>query len=175
MDITKEVIFSEKKNLKLSSESVAELVKCSVLNPSKKYRLCAHGSPEEALHEMFIVHAKSSYVRPHKHLNKIESFSVISGEVTVVVYDDDGQIIDSIAMGDFASGKPFYYRVGDGRYHSMVITSEVLVFHEVTKGPFNREDTVFAPWSPDESNADDLRRFLDQLKTKINIFEEGKD
>lgn len=36
---------------------------------------------------MLIVMAKGSYIRPHKHKNKSESFHIIEGLLDVIVFD----------------------------------------------------------------------------------------
>jgi mannose-6-phosphate isomerase-like protein (cupin superfamily) len=45
---------------------------------------------------------------------------------------------------------PFYYRIDAGQYHSLVVVSNVLVVHEVTNGPWTKDDTVWAEWSEPE-------------------------
>ena len=72
----------------------------SLLNRRQRIRLCAHSGEEDRLHEMFIVHKKGAYVRPHKHLNKIESVHVIEGLVDVVLFDESGTVTQIIPMGD---------------------------------------------------------------------------
>ncbi len=107
-------------------------------NARRRIRLCAHHSVDDRLHEMLIVHTNDTYVRPHKHLDKSESFHVIEGEVDVVVFDEAGSVTEVMPMGTFASGRPFFYRIAAPLFHTLLIRSEVLVFHETTNGPFRR-------------------------------------
>ena len=39
---------------------------------NKKSRICSHPSPKNSIHEMIIFHKKGAYVRPHKHIKRIE-------------------------------------------------------------------------------------------------------
>lgn len=133
----------------------------------RRARICTHGSPESRFHEMFIVHQRDTYVRPHKHLEKVESFHVIDGSVDVIIFNENGEITDSIRMGDYASGHPFYHRIGTSGYHMFLIRSEVLVFHEATTGPFRHDDMVFAPWSPDEADSKKVAEFLRMVNSRI--------
>jgi cupin fold WbuC family metalloprotein len=133
----------------------------------RRIRLCAHHSVDERVHEMLIVHPIGTYVRPHQHIGKSESFHVVEGDVDVVVFDDLGGIHDVIRMGGFASGRPFYYRIAAPLFHTLLIRSSVLVFHETTSGPFRRADTVFAPWAPEDGDADAVRRYLAELETRL--------
>ena len=146
---------------------VADLKRAAEDNARRRVRLCAHHSRDDRLHEMLIVHTHDTYVRPHKHLGKSESFHIIEGDVDVVVFADDGGVAEVMRMGAFASGRPFYYRLAAPLFHTLLIRSDVLVFHETTSGPFSRADTVFAPWAPEDGDASAVRRYLADLETRL--------
>ena len=137
--------------------------------PRRRTRLCVHRSAEDRLHEMLIVHHREAYVRAHRHLGKAESMHIIKGETDLVLFDGAGAVTEVITMGEFGSGRPFYYRMSDAIYHSLIIRSEWLVFHEVTSGPLRREESEFAPWAPADDDALAVQAFLaateDQLRT----------
>ncbi len=139
-------------------------------NKRKRMRLCAHKSTEDSLHEMFIVLHKDAYIRPHKHVGKAESFHIVEGRVDVILFDDKGMVNKIIHMDEYASGKTFYYRIDAFVYHTLIVRSDVLVFHETTTGPFNREDSDFASWSPKESDFLAQKKFMAQLETDIVNF-----
>jgi cupin fold WbuC family metalloprotein len=165
-----EVLYS-KDSITTATKSDIELFKqLSSQNSRKRIRLCAHNNPSDRLHEMLIVHERDAYVRPHKHQGKTESTHIIEGMVDVVIFDDNGQISRIIPMGDYDSGRIFYYRLTIPVFHTLIIHSDVLVFHETTNGPFNCGDTIFAPWSPEESDADSVRIFISDLHEKIRLF-----
>jgi cupin fold WbuC family metalloprotein len=151
----------------LDGADVAGLKHAAAENARRRIRLCAHHSVDDRLHEMLIVHTNDTYVRPHKHVGKSESFHVVEGEVDVVVFDEDGGVTEVIRMGPFASGHPFYYRIAEPLFHTLLIRSDVLVFHETTPGPFRRTDTVFAPWAPEDGDAVAVRRYLADLETRL--------
>ena len=132
----------------------------------KRARICAHRTDEDPLHEMLIVIGADSYIHPHRHLGKSESFHIIEGEVDIVIFADDGNIEEIIELGDLQSGKKFYYRLDDAKYHTLLIHSEILVVHEVTNGPFSRELTKLAPFAPSEEDRVEALRYIDNLKKK---------
>jgi cupin fold WbuC family metalloprotein len=136
-------------------------------NQRRRIRLCAHQSVDDRLHEMLIVHTNDTYVRPHKHLAKSESFHMIEGEVDVVLFHDDGAVREVISMAQFGSGRPFFYRLAEPIFHTLLIRSDVLVFHETTSGPFRRDETLFAPWAPEESDEEGVRKFIDDLERRV--------
>jgi cupin fold WbuC family metalloprotein len=169
--INDEVFVAEDCLVQVDSAQMHALKEQAARNPRHRVRLCAHKDAQDRLHEMLIVLTNKVYIQPHKHLNKTESFHVIEGTATVVFFNIHGGIADIIRIGDAGSGRPFYFRNDDPRYHTQIITSDYLVFHEITNGPFNRADTIFAPWSPDESNPDAVRKFMDDLKCSVEAVQ----
>lgn len=155
-----EVLYADAPLSTLGRDDIEWLKARAAKTARQRIRICSHRDSGDLLHEMLIVHTRNTYVRPHKHVGKDESFHVISGEVNVVLFEEDGAVRRAIRMGDYTTGKPFYYRLNESCYHTLIIRSDVLVFHEVTTGPFRREDTVFAPWSPEEGQTDLRRDFL---------------
>ncbi len=111
-------------------------------------RICAHKSPDDRLHEMLIAMRSDTYICPHRHRDKVESFHLIDGSADIVLITDDGGVDDVIELGP---GANLYYRLGVSRYHTVLINSPLLVIHEVTNGPFDPADSDFAKFSPPES------------------------
>lgn len=151
----------------VNREDIDQLCARAFQNARRRMRLCAHPSNVSKVHEMLIVHTPETYVRPHKHLDKSESFHIVRGTADVIIFSDTGSIQQVIAMGDYATGRIFYYRLSEPLYHSLVITSDVLIFHEVTNGPFVRSETTFAPWAPDESDPAVVQAFMDRIKRQL--------
>ena len=163
-----EVVYAADPIVLVDRQDIDYLVQRAAQNPRKRVRLCAHKDTNDRLHEMLIVHARECYVRPHKHLAKSESFHVIQGVVDIVLLDEAGKIVEVVPMGDFASGRKFYYRLADPLYHTLIIRSDWVIFHEVTNGPFKREDTIFADWAPPESDAAGVSQFMSNLKGQVD-------
>jgi len=169
-----EVLYSNGALTIMDRSDIKYIKRLSEGNHRKRIRLCVHSNQTDPLHEMLIVHDKNTYVRPHKHPGKSESTHIIEGLVDIVLFDDSGKIERVISMGNYASGKIFYYRLATPIYHMLVIRSEVLVFHETTNGPFDRADTVFAPWAPEYENDKGVADFISGLEKKINIMQLAK-
>jgi cupin fold WbuC family metalloprotein len=159
-----EVLFADAPLSTLSRDDIEWLKAKAMITARRRIRICSHPDSGDLLHEMLIVHTRDTYVRPHKHVNKSESFHVITGEVDVVLFEANGAVCQAIRMGEYTSGKRFYYRLNEPRYHTLLIRSELLVFHEVTTGPFRREETVFPPWGPEEGQTDLRREFLARVE-----------
>ena len=132
-------------------------------NGSGKYRTCIHQSEKDDVHEMLIVHTSRAYVRPHKHRINGESLQFIEGVGTAIIFNEDGSIKQAFKVGGQSSDNTFYYSMGKGLFHMLIIDSEYLVFKETTRGPFIRNDTVFPNWAPDGKDKNELAKYFAHL------------
>lgn len=168
--VNKEVYFATDKVVKLKKENIDFLKRKMISNNLQRIRICAHKDIKNKIHEMFIVLRKNAYIRPHKHLNKSESFHLIEGSAKVIIFDDNGKIRDVIELSDYKSKQKFYYRMDNQYYHTVLVTSNFLVFHETTQGPFFKSDTIFAPWAPDERDKNKGKKYIEKLSIDLNRF-----
>lgn len=160
-----EVYYSDDAIVTADDATIAELKRIAAGNPRLRSRLCTHPDPSSSLHEMLIVHHREAYVRPHKHFGKPESFYLIEGTAQVVIFEDDGRIRDVLEMAPYGRGALCYYRMPEQVFHSILITSEWLVFHETTAGPFDPSRTAFPDWAPDGSHAGEVQDYVTRIGT----------
>ena len=175
-EVSKEVYYTTESSAKLYKEDISLFKEKSRNNERGKSRICTHESTENKLHEMFIVFRKGAYVRPHKHLDKLESFHVVEGSAYVVTFDEQGGITNLFEIGDYQSGKNFYCRMAGPAYHTLIIKSDYLAFHEATTGPFRKSDTVHPAWSPEEGDKEGIKKFMDKLEASVKrLLEDRKN
>jgi cupin fold WbuC family metalloprotein len=163
----KEVAYLDGPVVKLAKNNLITLKKNSKYSKFKKSRFCCHKNPLDSFHEMIIFHEKNYYIRPHKHTHSSESIHIIKGRVDVFLFDSNGDIFDIICMGDLKSNSYFFYRINKNIYHSLLIKSPELIFHETTQGPFKKKNTIFAKWSP-KKNYFEYKKIL---QSKIKFYE----
>ncbi|MBA4016137.1 MAG: cupin fold metalloprotein, WbuC family [Pirellula sp.] len=166
---SEEVLVARDRIVKVAREDVAPLSEMAARSPRRRARLCAHTASSNPLHEMLIALDGASYVRPHRHHGKSESFHVIAGSLTVVVFHDDGTIDEVIPMGDYQSGRVFYYRLQDAAYHTVLPLNGQALIHETTNGPFEPGQTEFAPWAPLAEDLDAVQDYLRDLSQAIGL------
>lgn len=166
----KEVIFAEDTIVKVNKSFIAHLKEMAKCNDRKRVRLCAHNNIDDNIHEMLIVHSKGNYIRPHKHLSKTESLHVIQGVADLILFGDDGTLYCVTQIGEHSSGADFFFRISEPCYHTLLIKSDFLVFHETTNGPFNIADTFFPEWAPDEGNKEIQDLYMDDLIKRVDMF-----
>jgi cupin fold WbuC family metalloprotein len=135
-------------------------------SPRKRIRFRAHVSDDDTVQEMIIALARETYIAPHTHLGKSESFHIIEGAVDVVFFDDAGEIVEVVRMGDSNSGRVFFYRQNRPGYHAVVPQSAVVIFHETANGPFRKGDSIAAPWAPAQEGAE-ADRYMADLRKRL--------
>jgi cupin fold WbuC family metalloprotein len=131
--------------------------------PRKRARICAHRGAGDAVQEMIIAFTEESYVAPHRHLGKSESFHIVEGEADVVLFDERGDVLRVIRMGPPGSGRTWFYRISEPVYHTVIVRSPMLVLHEAASGPFVPCAPCGAPFAPPESDEEGSRRYRREL------------
>jgi cupin fold WbuC family metalloprotein len=122
-----------------------------------------HESATDPVQRYFVVAARGSYFRPHRHAAKNETALVLRGRLDVVTFDSSGAVVARYAMGD---GAPYFgYETPLGTWHTLVVHSASAAFFEIKEGPYDPATIVeFAPWAPEEGDPN-ARAYLDRLRT----------
>lgn len=149
---------------KVEIDTLKAAVKAS---PKRRARINAHPDGDDTLHEMIIAIDASSYIRPHKHPAKSEAFHIVEGEVDIVVFRDDGEIDRVVELGPPGGGRPFYYRMSDAFFHTLIIRSDLLIVHEITNGPFRPSGTIFAEFAPEDRETDKADAYQAELVRRV--------
>jgi cupin fold WbuC family metalloprotein len=132
-----------------------------------RIRICCHQGIEDRLQEMLMAFSGDTYIRPSLHIDKEESLLLLEGYATYLFFDDAGRVTRKVPLGPLGSGRSFYCRIPANTYHSLMVESAVIVCKETTSGPFSREDTQFASWSPDGTDGGAVARYLGSLRKTL--------
>ncbi len=151
----------------VSDSDIAFLGDALASNANGRVRLCAHAGSDAPVHEMLIALTPFTYVRPHRHFGKSESFHMIDGEVEVVIFSVEGKISSVISLGSYGRDRTFYYRLSTDLFHTVLVNSSRAVFHETTNGPFVREETQYAEWAPDAAALDMVSAYQESLHAQV--------
>ena len=136
---TQDTIYIDKKKLE-------ELKILAQNDPNKRARICLHKDDGEMIQEMIIAFCKDSYIRPHRHIDKSESYHIIEGRIEIIFFNDNGIEIDKVVLSDKIDEHPFLFRISNSAWHTVVPKSDFVIIHEVTKGPFNKNSSEFPDW-----------------------------
>lgn len=120
-------------------------------SPRRRVNLNWHAKLDEPVQRLFIAIEPGSYVRPHCHTeaNKWEFFLVLRGELALLLFDDEGEVIKRLPVT--SGGTVQGFELPQGAWHTVIATQPGSVFLEVKQGPYAPvSDKDFAPWSPAE-------------------------
>lgn len=157
------VLHNQEEVLAVGAATIDQLKQLALTSPSRRARLCLHRANDELPHEMLIVFHRASFMPPHRHpRGKSESYHVVEGAMRVHLFDDAGQVIRTLRLGQ--GGEAFMYRLSGNLWHMPEALTEWLVYHEVYSGPFDKaRDVEFPTWAPAESDSAGVTRFLHRL------------
>jgi glucose-6-phosphate isomerase len=163
--ISPEAKQNSKEIIEVNRDTVNYLKQQASNSPRGRYRLCLHRSNDHPINEMVIIGNQTTYFRPHRHpKGRDESYYIIEGRMVVFIFDDNGNVVRMLDMGEYQSGLTVLYRLCSNLWHLPVSLTERVVYHEVLTGPFKKEDTVeYASWSPHESDANSVLLFMKEL------------
>ena len=111
-----------------------------------------------------------TYIQPHKHHNpdKRELFMLVRGAVSVIVFDDSGNIEKVVHLSESSADK--IVEIEPNVWHAVVSFQSNSVYFEVKNGPYSAEDDkIFAPWAPFETDSNALS-YLKNLKKSIETI-----
>jgi cupin fold WbuC family metalloprotein len=168
-----EVYIAQNDIVSFGTEEVLFLKIAAAQNKRNRARICAHKSNHDPMHEMLIAIGSRSYIQPHKHFQKTESFHIIEGLVDVVTLNEEGRILEVIGLGDFNSGLPYFCRISAAEFHTLKIRSEILIMHEVTTGPFDKKLTIPGDFAPADTDFEEVDEYVGKLTLQISEFKKN--
>ncbi len=165
--MNKHVDFSEEDVVIVRKQQLDQFIKQSYTNTDNpKYRFCLHASPENVLQEMFIVRKYGEYCRPDRHEDMPETHMIIRGEEAVILFDENGEILNVIFLG--GENDVLAYRVNASIYHMTVTLSEFAIDYEVKPGPFMDKSNIYPDWAPAYGEIDKIEEFMRRMEVEIN-------
>lgn len=111
-----------------------------------------------------------TYIRPHKHITKEESFVLLRGKVLAVTFEDNGTISDFCMLHKENGNLGIEF--GENTYHMLTSLETGSVVYEIKEGPFvPHASENQAPWAPDEHDYEGAKRFLQAIFEQTGIAE----
>ena len=107
-----------------------------------------------------------SYMQPHLHPGdeKIEKMFLVEGSFALVLFDNNGQISESIIL---AKGERESIDVPAFTWHTYIMLTKKVVIYETMEGVYDPSTwKEMASWAPIE-NSNDTLKYLSVLKSKV--------
>ena len=97
-----------------------------------------HESLEDKCHRLLNALEPGTVVPVHRHPTKDESFVILRGKVRVSIYNDSGQVTESVVLS-LADGK-YGVDIAKNVWHGVECLESGSVIFEVKEGPFVPHD-----------------------------------
>lgn len=123
-----------------------------------------HASMDEPVQRLLNALEPQTYLPPHRHLhaNKQEIFTVLRGAVLTFLFDDQGNITQTIEINP-AKGT-YGMEIEPDIWHSFVVLESNTVIYEIKEGPFSpiaAED--MASWAPKPEETEAAQKYIYNL------------
>src|SRR5437868_7145003 len=113
---------------KLDQALIDEVLARARVSPRRRANHCFH-HPSDRLQRMVNAALRGSYFAPHRHKDpdKLEIFTILSGRVMVITFDDAGGILDSALLspdGETDGGTgTWQVEIPPGTWHTLAVLS----------------------------------------------------
>ena len=158
----KNVYLNAENFLVVGNDWMQRLKESAKQSPRKLARLCMHRDTNDVVQEMILAFTRDCIIPPNAMPGKSESLTVVEGSILLVLFDDDGRVLNRVEMGPVGGEKPFMYRLCSASWHTMIPLTDDVIVHECIEGPFVKVDVVPPTWIPSEPDA--LKQFLAGLR-----------
>ncbi|KVV06820.1 MULTISPECIES: WbuC family cupin fold metalloprotein [unclassified Pseudomonas] len=129
-----------------------ELAEKAAGNPRGRQHHNLH-QMEEPCHRMVVGLQPDTYVPPHRHLSgdKAETLLVLKGKLGVLIFDQDGQLLDKRVL--VAGGECLGVDLPPGVFHGLVVLEADSLMFECKAGPYRPVgEGELAHWAPREGD-----------------------
>jgi cupin fold WbuC family metalloprotein len=153
--------------IKINTDLLDRVSALAKQSPRKRMNHNFHPELSDPVQRMLNALEPWTYIRPHRHAEKEESFVLLRGKVLAVTFNEDGTIRDHFVMSRTTGNLGVEFE--EDIYHMLTSLEPDSVVYEIKEGPFipHTEDTS-APWSPQEGS-EGVRSFLVSVFDRLNI------
>lgn len=121
-----------------------------------------HASLDAPIHRLLNALEPGTYLPPHRHTDKEETYVVLRGSLLAFFYDDSGNITEKVDLNPSAG--VYGLEIPAGTWHSIISLETGTVIFEIKSGPYRPlppED--IAPWAPAPSDVEGAAVFMKQM------------
>lgn len=153
--------------IKITDTLLDEVIVKAKSSPRRRMNYNFHPELSDPVQRLLNALEPWTYIRPHKHETKEESFVLLRGKVLAVTFNNDGSIRDH-AMLCRESGI-LGVEFEENTFHMLTSLESGSVVYEIKEGPFiPHTEGSSAPWSPVEGTGES-EMFLQSVFDKLGI------
>lgn len=131
-------------------------------NPRLRMNYNFHATMDAPIHRLLNALEPGTYLPPHRHVDKEETYLVLRGSLMAFFYDEAGNITERACLNPL-EGK-YGLEIPPCTWHSIVVLESGTVIFEIKKGPYQPlplED--LAPWAPASSDEEGVKAFMKRM------------
>lgn len=149
----------------ITNELIERTLQRAKQSPRLRMNYNFHADEADPVNRLLNAMHRGTFVPVHRHLNPSlnECGVVLRGSIGVVIYDDEGCVLEQRIVGRDADTCGF--DIEAGLWHGLVVLEDNTVIYEVKQGPYTpiSADNI-APWSPDVADLEAQRAFVKALE-----------
>jgi cupin fold WbuC family metalloprotein len=152
----------------IGQQTLQSLSEQAKQNPRLRKNQNFHLTNEAQCHRLLNALEPGTYVQPHRHLapEKDETLIVLSGRIGVLIFDEQGQVVQQIVLS--LQEDNFGLTIPVGLFHSMVALETNSVFFEAKAGPYVAiAENERASWAPIEGEKE-ANYYLENMLNYFN-------
>ena len=153
--------------VRITTELIEKVVAEARQSPRRRMNYNFHPELSDPVQRLLNALEPWTYIRPHRHTTKEESFVLLSGTVLAVVFNNDGTIRDHAILSRETGILGIEFE--ENCYHMLTSLETGSVVFEIKEGPFvPHTEGSSAPWAPQEGTPE-AREFLSKVFETLGI------
>ncbi|MDE5710565.1 WbuC family cupin fold metalloprotein [Bacteroides sp.] len=121
-----------------------------------------HETMDAPVHRMLNALEPGTYLPPHRHSDKEETYLVLRGSLLAFFYDEKGNVTEKVCLNPL-EGR-YGLEIPSGVWHSIIALESGTVIFEIKKGPYqplSPED--MASWAPASDDVESVKAFMKRM------------
>ena len=153
--------------IKITSELIDNVIAQARTSPRLRMNYNFHPELNDPVQRLLNALEPWTYIRPHKHTTKEESFVLLRGTVLAVSFNDDGTIRDHAVLGQATGIQGIEFE--ENCFHMLTSLETGSAVFEIKEGPFvPHTEGSSAPWAPNEGTPE-AKEFLAKVFKELGI------
>jgi cupin fold WbuC family metalloprotein len=153
--------------IKINSQLIESVIEQARTSPRRRMNYNFHPELSDPVQRLLNALEPWTYIRPHKHTTKEESFVLLRGTILAVVFNDDGTIRDHAVLSQKTGILGIEFE--ENSFHMLTSLETGSAVFEIKEGPFvPHTEGSSAPWAPKEGPPE-AKGFLEKVFDDLGI------
>lgn len=149
--------------MKLITEQLLDMVTGQAKeSPRLRMNYNLHESMDEPIHRLLNALEPRTYLPPHRHRDKVETYLVLRGSLLAFFFDDEGNVTEKACLSPDKGS--YGLEIPAGTWHGIVVLEPGTIIFEVKSGPYQplaSED--LGSWAPSAQDAEAAAAYIKHL------------